>query len=183
MFTHSISRLFSPEQTGAIIALSKSAREKGGAGLVKGIVVQSIRRAEIAWLDDTGDAAWVMDKIVDAVASSNRETFQFDITDFKERLQVAAYEDTDEGHYDWHSDIGDSPLARQRKLTIVAQLSDGASYEGGSLEISVGGTVHTAPRDQGSATLFASFMTHRVVPVSRGKRYSLTCWSHGPKFR
>jgi len=93
MFTHSIPTLFSREQTEAIIALSKAAGDTSNAGLVKGVVEQSIRRANIAWLDDTGDAAWVMDKIVSAVAAANRDAFQFDITDFKERLQVAAYEE------------------------------------------------------------------------------------------
>ncbi|GGB52087.1 hypothetical protein GCM10011316_25120 [Roseibium aquae] len=182
MFTHTLSKLFNPEQTRAIIALSEASRQKQG-GLVGGVREHNIRRADISWLDDRGDAGWVMDKIVDAVAIANRERFQFDITDFKERLQVAAYHQTDEGHYDWHSDIGDGPLARQRKLTIVAQLSDAASYDGGDLETSVGGSPRAADREEGSATLFASFVAHRVTPVTRGTRHSLTCWCHGPQFR
>ena len=35
------------------------------------------------------------------------------------------------GHFDWHSDIGDGPLARQRKLTMVVQLSEPGAYRGG----------------------------------------------------
>ncbi|MBD1547559.1 2OG-Fe(II) oxygenase [Roseibium aggregatum] len=182
MFTHSIANLFSKSEAAEIIRLSEDGRQKRG-GLVGGTRHDNIRRAEISWLDDQGTAAWVMDRIVDAVARANRDTFSFDITEFKERLQVAAYDETDEGHYDWHSDIGDGPIARYRKLTIVTQLSDPDTYEGGDLEISLGGTAKVSPRDLGSATLFASFMLHRVVPVTRGSRYSLTCWSHGPHFR
>jgi len=182
MFTHSIAKLFSKSEATEIIRLSEDGRQKRG-GLVGGNRHDNIRRAEISWLDDRGSAEWVMDRIVNAVARANRETFSFDITDFRERLQVAAYDEADEGHYDWHSDIGDGPIARHRKLTIVAQLSDPESYEGGELEISFGGTPMASPKELGSATLFASFMLHRVVPVSRGSRYSLTCWSHGPQFR
>ncbi|WP_346899675.1 2OG-Fe(II) oxygenase [uncultured Roseibium sp.] len=182
MFTHLIAKLFSKSEATEIIRLSEDGRQKRG-GLVGGTRHDNIRRAEISWLDDQGDASWVMDRIVDAVARANRETFSFDITEFKERLQVAAYDETDEGHYDWHSDIGDGPIARYRKLTIVAQLSESETYGGGELEISCGGTPTASCRDLGSATVFASFMLHRVVPVSRGTRYSLTCWSHGPHFR
>lgn len=182
MFTHSLANLFSKSEASEIIRLSEEGKQKRG-GLVGGTRHDNIRRAEISWLDDQNSARWVMDRIVDAVARANREAFQFDITEFKERLQVAAYDETDEGHYDWHSDIGDGPIAQYRKLTIVTQLSAPDDYEGGELEISLGGTALTAPRDLGSATLFASFMLHRVVPVKRGTRHSLTCWCHGPHFR
>lgn len=182
MFTHSIPALFSREETAEVIRLAEAGRMARG-GLVGGIQHHNIRRADISWLDDTGDAAWVMERIVQGVAEANRAAFDFAITDFHEKLQVAAYDESVAGHYDWHSDIGDGPIAKQRKLTIVVQLSDAGDYEGGELEFNLGGATHTANRDQGAATLFASFMLHRVVPVSRGKRHSLTCWCHGPAFR
>ncbi|MFD1695251.1 2OG-Fe(II) oxygenase [Roseibium aestuarii] len=182
MFNHTLPALFTKSETTEIIRLAENAGLAQG-GLVGGQRHDNIRRARINWLDDQGDAAWVMRRILDGVAQANRDSFQFDITDFLERLQVAAYDETDEGHYDWHSDIGDGPLARQRKLTIVTQLSEGDSYEGGALELSLGGHEIQASRDNGSAMVFASFMLHRVVPVSKGRRYSLTCWCHGPSFR
>lgn len=182
MFTHSIPALFSCKETLEIIRLGERDRARRG-GLVGGIQHHNIRRAEISWLDDAGDAAWVMERIVKAVAQANRDSFHFDITNFKERLQVASYDESDEGHYDWHSDIGDGPIARSRKVTIVVQLSEPEAYEGGALEINLGGATQAANRDTGTATLFASFMLHRVVPVTKGRRQSLTCWSHGPEFR
>ena len=42
---------------------------------------------------------------------------------------------------------------------------------------------HEAPRTRGSATLFPSFVLHRVTPVTGGTRWSLTLWAHGPAFR
>lgn len=182
MFTHSIPKLFTRSETTEIIRLSEQGRQDRG-GLVGGIRHDNIRRADISWLDDQTSAAWVMERIISGVAQANRDAFGFDITEFKERLQVAAYDERDEGHYDWHADIGDGAIARQRKLTIVVQLSQDEDYEGGELEISLGTSAHTASRAQGEATLFASFMLHRVQPVRKGTRHSLTCWCHGPSFR
>jgi PKHD-type hydroxylase len=182
MFTHSMPALFSRDEAAEVIRLAEDAHQTSG-GLVGGHHHHNIRRADIAWLDDTGSAAWVMERIVSGVAQANRERFDFDITDFSERLQVATYDESVAGHYDWHSDIGDGPLARRRKLTIVVQLSEGDAYAGGALEINLGGAVQAGERGIGDATLFASFMLHRVAPVTAGRRHSLTCWCHGPAFR
>ena len=182
MFTHTLPNLFASAECDEIIRLAQAELQDPG-GLVGGVQQGEIRRAKISWLNDEGSASWVMDRIMGAVAKANREMFDFDISDFRERLQVAVYDESDAGHYDWHSDIGEGQIAQFRKATIVTQLSRPDAYAGGGLEINLGSRVLSAPRDQGSATLFASFMLHRVVPVTRGTRHSLTCWSHGPRFR
>ena len=41
----------------------------------------------------------------------------------------------------------------------------------------------TAGIARGTATLFPSYMLHRVTPVTEGIRHSLTVWAHGPAFR
>ncbi|MEM8702062.1 MAG: 2OG-Fe(II) oxygenase [Pseudomonadota bacterium] len=182
MFTYTLPSLFTPSECVEIIELNDGEAQDSG-GLVGGVHESNIRRASISWLDDDGAAAWVMRRIMEAVAQANREVFDFDITEFQERLQVARYDESEAGHYDWHSDIGEGRIAQFRKATIVTQLSPGDAYEGGGLEINLGSRTLSAPRDQGSALVFASFMLHRVVPVTRGTRSSLTCWSHGPRFR
>ncbi|MEO0978849.1 MAG: 2OG-Fe(II) oxygenase [Pseudomonadota bacterium] len=182
MFIYTLPSLFSPTQCNEILSLSEGDAQDSG-GLVGGVHEGGIRRARISWLDDEGPADWVMKRIMEAVAQANREVFDFDITEFQERLQVARYDESEAGHYDWHSDIGDGQIAQFRKATIVTQLSPEDAYEGGGLEINLGSRIMSAPRDQGSAIVFASFMLHRVVPVTRGTRSSLTCWSHGPRFR
>ena len=40
-----------------------------------------------------------------------------------------------------------------------------------------------AERARGSATLFPSYLLHRVTPVEAGERHSMTIWAHGPAFR
>jgi len=182
MFTYAQDALFSKRDCEEIIRLSHTEPHNSG-GLVGGTQQRDIRRAKISWLEDDGPASWVMERMISAVARANRMAFDFDISDFREKLQVAVYDESEEGHYDWHSDIGEGQIAQCRKATIVTQLSEADTYEGGALEIRLGHTVMTASRNQGSATTFASFMLHRVVPVSKGTRFSLTCWSHGPRFR
>lgn len=153
------------------------------AGLVGGIIDGTMRRADVAWLDDVAGTAWAADRLADVVAQANREAFGFDITDLSESAQVARYDWTDAAHFGWHSDIGSGALAARRKLTVVVQLSDPEDYDGGRLELWPDSTIVTASDAQGSATVFPSYVLHRVTPVSRGTRWSMTLWAHGPSFR
>jgi PKHD-type hydroxylase len=150
---------------------------------VRGARDTDIRRARLRWLDEAGDAAWAMTRVVDGVIEANRTHFGFDLTEFAEKMQIAWYSAVGSGHFDWHVDVGDGPLAAKRKLTLVVQMSAPEGYEGGALEINADGHGREASRAHGSATLFPSFMPHRVTPVTAGERYSLTTWIHGPAFR
>lgn len=178
----SVPAAFSHEECDRIIRRVTESRMKD-AGLVGQVANHNIRRADIAWLDEVDGAGWIMDRIVRLVAAANRDAFAFDLTEFSESAQVARYGAEREGHFDWHSDIGDGPLARRRKLTMVVQLSEDEAYTGGALETMPDSAVRTAARTRGDALLFPSFVLHRVTPVTQGERYSLTIWAHGPAFR
>ena len=143
----------------------------------------NVRRADLVWLDEVEGCEWVTERAIDLVRVANREMFDFDITDFSESPQVARYDSSREGHFDWHSDIGDGRLAARRKLTIVIQLDAGAGYQGGDLQIMPSNHAVTAARGRGDAIMFPSFMLHRVTPVTKGTRHSLALWCHGPSFR
>lgn len=179
---HLIPAALTAPECDALVALC-AAGPLRDAGLVRATTAHQIRRAELSWLDDIPQASWVMDRMMRLVAEANRESFGFDLTDFAESPQVARYGAEREGHFDWHSDIGAGALAARRKLTVVVQLSDPSDYSGGTLEIRPGTSVLEAPAERGTAALFPAFMLHRVTPVTRGTRWSLTLWSHGPAFR
>jgi PKHD-type hydroxylase len=172
---------FSDAECDALIAAVTEAGARD-AGLVGQGTNHNIRRAEITWLDDVPGTDWVMDRVIDMVREANRG-FGFDLTEFAESPQVARYGAERGGHFDWHTDIGDGPVARRRKLTIVAQLSAPEAYEGGALELLPDARARQADRARGTATIFPSFVLHRVTPVTRGERHSLTLWAHGPAFR
>lgn len=152
------------------------------AGLVGGTTAHQIRRADLVWLDDLPQAAWVMQRMTRLIATANHD-FGFDLDAFGESPQVARYGAERAGHFDWHSDIGAGAMAARRKLTVVVQLSDPATHEGGVLDLWPDSQQRSMPKAQGLAVVFPSFVLHRVTPVTAGTRWSLTLWAHGPAFR
>lgn len=150
---------------------------------MRGLQDRRVRQAELAWLDEREGADWITDRMAQIVAQANRAHFGFEISDLAESAQVALCRAERQGHFAWHSDIGQGQLARRRKLTLVVQLSEPGNYDGGALELWPDGTAQEAPRAIGAAILFPAFVLHRVVPVTRGERQSLTIWAHGPAFR
>ncbi|HBM58955.1 2OG-Fe(II) oxygenase [Salipiger marinus] len=179
---HSIPDAFSETDCSRLIEIARGA-EASDARLVGQQRAHNLRRADLVWLDDVPETGWVMDRIIELVRQANRDTYGFDLDAFDESAQVARYGAEREGHFDWHSDVGEGRLASRRKLTMVVQLSEPDAYEGGGLEVMPSSHVVTAVRSRGQATLFPSYLLHRVTPVTGGERFSLTIWAHGPAFR
>lgn len=172
---------FSPAECARITAATEIA-QAADARLVRGDRDHNLRRAELVWIDDLPEMSWVTDRLIDVVREVNR-AFGFDLDAMQESPQVARYGAERAGHFGWHSDIGDGALAARRKLTVVVQLSEPGAYGGGTLELMPSANVITAPVARGAAVAFPSFVLHRVAPVTRGTRHSLTIWAHGPAFR
>ena len=88
------------------------------------------------------------------------------------------------GFYEWHTDNGinfmngTSPV---RKISMSLLLNHESEFDGGDLELCEEGKV--APLKQGHAIFFASFLNHRVKPVTRGTRKSLVMWFGGTPFK
>lgn len=153
-------------------------------GLVTAGQVPAVRRSDLVWLADNDENRWIVMKMIRIAARLNRDAFRFDIDGLAEDLQIARYGGEQQGFYGWHIDRGDRGVAAsRRKLSIAVQLSPPDDYEGGDLEINADARPITAPRAQGCAIAFPSFALHRVAPVTRGVRYSLVAWFHGPDFR
>ncbi|MET4807177.1 2OG-Fe(II) oxygenase [Limibacillus sp. MBR-115] len=142
-----------------------------------------VRRSTIAWVPESPAWEWTDKRMATLLADANREQFAFELLGFEERLQVARYEAIRRGAFDWHCDRALSGLAASRKLSITVQLSEKTEYRGGNLEFFGNGRKWRAPRERGTAIVFASFLSHRVTPVTHGLRHSLVGWAHGPDFR
>ena len=69
-----------------------------------------------------------------------------------------------------------------RKLSVVIQLSDPTTYQGGDFQFQ---DVETPVnfRTQGSILVFPSYLPHRVTEITDGVRYSLVDWLEGPRWR
>jgi len=121
---------------------------------------------------------------------ANTELWNFDLHSAPESIQYTEYYAHENGHYDWHQDIGPGELPSRRKISITIQLSDSDDYEGGELQMCYGGDGKgnlvdsvTCPRGSGVSVLFPSYMLHRVSEVKKGTRKSLVLWVGGSHYK
>jgi len=134
------------------------------------------RNSTIALFPGEQRYAWLIERIAGVVNQINREHWGFELVG-SERLQFSAYGAGE--YYDWHVDLGAHPPFSNRKVSVSIQLNDPSEYDGGELEISVGTKNRIATRDKGAVILFPSYALHRVLPITRGTRYSLVAWIVG----
>lgn len=153
-------------------------------------VDEKIRRSTIRWVNSSNkdfQAIWA--RLHEMVIEANDNAFGFDIDEFSE-LQFTEYSAESGGYYRSHIDVDwltrSQPAFRthrQRKLSLVMQLSDPASYVGGDLILTEEPPATDQLRRRGTVIVFPSFMSHQVKPVTTGVRYSLVAWCNGPKWR
>jgi len=140
-----------------------------------------LRRSKTSWISYSLNEDWLFEKLSNIIANLNANYYQYDITGFGEKLQLANYDSSDKGTYGWHVDVGGGSVSR--KLSLSLQLSDPSEYEGGELEIRDGPTPSQILKKRGYICVFPSFIQHRVTPVTQGSRQSLVVWASGPPFR
>jgi PKHD-type hydroxylase len=142
------------------------------------------RSSSVKWMPFNDENKWIYDKIGDMALEANNEMFHFDLSHMPEQIQYTEYYASNNGHYDWHMDIGSQGLMPFRKISVTVQLSDPDEYEGGDLQIWAGGQYPmTAPKGKGNVVIFPSFMMHRVTPVTQGTRKSFVLWLGGGHYR
>lgn len=124
------------------------------------------------------DVEWVFERLARFVAE--RAAFGFELEEIESPVKVQRYEPGD--FHGWHADLGALRAAR-RKLGISVQLSAPGDYEGGQLRFFDPPHHKVAPREQGCAIGFPSYLPHEVTPVVAGVRHVLTAWVVGPPFR
>ena len=151
---------------------------KVGNDKAEGSVDVAKRRTKLFWFDWTSETDWLISKMAVSIAMANQKWWGYHLNGFKEQLQLTHYSSEDQGFYDWHEDHDDRGTFVHRKLSVVIQLNDG--FEGGGFEFYGTGT----PPELGKGTMiiFPSFRLHRVVPVTKGERWSLVSWINGPPF-
>jgi PKHD-type hydroxylase len=167
---------FTPEECKALV----DANFPLNPGLTEDGQTTAKRKSGIYWIPKTEKWSNLYNKIVSLVAQANKDFFNFEISSLTENLQYTEYDETVQGHYDWHFDIGEGPLNCNRKLSVSIQLTDPSEYEGGQLEFAMG---KVGEKEQGTMVIFPSYLQHRVTPVTKGTRRSLVTWITGQPFR
>lgn len=158
--------------------LEKRRAETGGAG----VHCLTMRRSFVSWISPNNITSWIFQKLTSAVIDSNNSFFNFDLTKI-ERLQFTYYNGEENGFYNRHMDSLYWNIPHNRKLSFVVQLSDPSEYEGGELVLHTGPEPIVIEKRKGLIVFFPSYILHEVTPVTKGERYSLVGWVHGPPFK
>ena len=137
------------------------------------------RTCSDGWLYPTTDNKWLFDKLWAEGMAANLSNYQFDITTL-DALQVLRYRP---GQWFLPHFDNNGPSVRSRKLTLVVQLSDPASYIGGGLIVFGSDGSRYRTKAQGDGMIFPSHALHMAMPVLWGTRYALVAWFEGPPLR
>ena len=110
---------------------------------------------------------------------ANRDSFGYDIYwDF--HIEVLNYNVYGiGGEYSWHIDANTETMY-DMKLTCMLNLSE-EPYEWGEFEAN--GIDEKIKFDSGDGLVLNSLVAHRVTPVTKGERITLTYWGYGPAWR
>jgi PKHD-type hydroxylase len=140
------------------------------------------RRSFNSWIHPNEHTSWIYERLQHLINQNNKEHFNFDLT-MIETLQFTYYNSEEEGCYNKHVDPLCWNIPHNRKLSIVTQLSYPEEYEGGDLNLFTSSEPITIKKEKGMITTFPSYILHEVTPVTKGERYSLVAWVHGPAFK
>jgi PKHD-type hydroxylase len=175
--------LFTPEQCQMIIECGrrqKPQKAQVGMGKPGGGLDTNKRVTTISWIPFK-EMPEMYNQVNEFIQKANRNHFGFGDIQITEQAQFTEYPEG--GFYDWHTDtdVNMSHEPPVRKISMTCLLSPENQFEGGDLELTSPGK--TAKLKQGHAIIFASFLQHRVAPVTRGVRQSLVMWFGGEPFK
>jgi len=140
------------------------------------------RRSFNSWIYPNEHTSWIYQRLTDVVHQNNEKFFNFDLS-MIENLQFTYYSSEESGCYKAHTDPNVWKNPHNRKLSIVVQLSDPSEYEGGELRLHTSHEPTPIHKEKGMIVMFPSYTLHEVTPVTKGERYSLVAWVHGPAFK
>ena len=175
--------IFTPQQCEMVIqAGHKQKPETAQVGMNKpgGGVDTKKRTTTISWIPFK-EMKEMYSQIEATMQATNLNHFGFENMKITEPAQFTEYPKG--GFYDWHMDLDvngqHEPPVRKISMTIL--LSDPSTFKGGNLEFMEKNKVPELK--QGQAIFFASFIRHRVAPVTKGIRRSLVMWFGGTPFK
>ena len=177
--------IFTPLQCKMVIEAGreeprKNAQVGAEKGKKEGVIDTEIRTSHISWIPFKKMPEMYKD-IERTMLKTNNNHFGFEGMQITEMAQYTEYPEG--GFYDWHVDNYDNCQHEPpvRKISMTCLLSPENEFEGGDLELIKEG--QAVKLKQGQAAFFASFIRHRVAPVTRGVRRSLVMWFGGTPFK
>jgi len=174
--------IFTTEEIERIIVIGKRLSPKRALTGGHGEDCLDHRRSFVSWIGANSETEWIFKKITDVVKQNNQQFWNFDLEKI-ERLQFTHYLSEENGTYNTHVDPIPWQLPHNRKLSMSLQLSDPNDYEGGELLLHQSYQPTIISKQKGMMIFFPSHILHEVTPVTKGERYSLVAWIHGPNLR
>jgi predicted 2-oxoglutarate/Fe(II)-dependent dioxygenase YbiX len=138
---------------------------------------EPVRHAATKQLPFDG-CAWLAERLRHYARVVN-DCYGFDLDEVIREPLVVTYPEG--GFLGWHTDLG-AGFVSTRKISLSIQLSEPHEYEGGGLQMVCCEEPLAIPAI-GTLAAFPSHLAHRVTPVTRGARWALVTWVHGPSFR
>jgi PKHD-type hydroxylase len=182
LIVETTSPIFTPEQCQLIINAGRSEPVQDGqvGGAAAGVVDTKTRTSHISWIP-FNKLPEMYKTLEEVMHRTNNNHFGFEGMQITEQAQYTEYPSG--GFYDWHIDsdivgLNEPPV---RKISMTCLLSHESEFEGGGLELMSDGKI--ARPKQGQAIFFASYIRHRVIPITKGVRKSLVMWFGGPSFK
>ncbi|MFQ5955931.1 MAG: 2OG-Fe(II) oxygenase family protein [Kiloniellales bacterium] len=183
-----VNKLFTDEQCEQIIASARAdAWTDGGVGGHGGVggvsKVASVRSVSEQYLPVQSNG-FPINQILFEINRLNSIGWNFDLTGFvsDDMPYLMRYAADRKDHYDWHIDVGYNKNA-SRKICFSIQLSNPNDYKGGDIEFLKVDLSHVNLRERGMIIAFPAFRAHRVLQVTKGLRYVIVGWVHGPAFK
>lgn len=131
---------------------------------------------------ETNSLGKAVDRLFDFSKGVNKRMFGFDI--WPERplaLNLNIYETAQE--YPYHRDKTAAGEMSDVKLTVILNLSD-KEYQGGDFYFQMGEhKLIPEIAEPGTVLIFPSYLYHRVSPVTKGQRITLSAWLEGPNWK
>lgn len=174
---------FSSEEIEKILDLEDLQNFAKGSVGTEHSVDTNIRDSQISWVVQDNNSDWLFQKFAFYVSQVNYDHFMYDIDGF-DTFQFTKY--STEEHYDWHIDLmmGSPYFEWERKISASIMLTDPSDYGGGEIEIVAQGNFNGSVKEKpnkGDIVFFASWMPHKVHPVTSGIRKTLVAWIMGKR--
>lgn len=124
-----------------------------------------------------------LDRLFRMVHDINKNFFGFDL--FEARPLGMNYNSYggDLNEYPYHKDCNIPGSSCDSKLTVILNISK-ESFEGGDFVMFLGyDKIIPELNKRGSLFVFPSYTFHKVTPVTKGSRQTLSTWIQGPNFK
>ena len=125
-----------------------------------------------------------MHNVLDTWIEKNKFIFGFNLfqTSDIDLWNINTYDSKNDGEYDFHTDATNDNVS-DIKLTGIVNISD-EPYEGGELIAFYDNKFKKIPeiKNPGSSIVLRHGILHKVNPVTKGIRKTLSHWFYGPRF-